>query len=98
MYTLTKVTKTYHNGRRAVAAVRDVSLVIGDGEWLAIQGRTGDGKTTLLQLLGGLDRPTAGIIEFNDCDLAQVRETELTKTRADAIGFIFQAFNLIPIL
>jgi putative ABC transport system ATP-binding protein len=60
MYQLTDVTKLYAKGKRTVPAVRDLSLAIGDGEWLAIQGRTGHGKSTLLNLLGGLDRPTEG--------------------------------------
>ena len=60
MYKLTGVTKTYQKGRATVAALQDVDLDIGDGEWLAIQGPTGHGKTTLLQMLGGLDRPTSG--------------------------------------
>ena len=60
MYTLTGVTKDYRKGRETVHALSGVGLAIGDGEWLAIQGPTGHGKTTLLQLLGGLDRPTAG--------------------------------------
>lgn len=98
MYKLTHVTKNYINGRRTVAAVRDINLEIGDGEWLAIQGRTGHGKSTLLQLLGGLDRPSAGTVEFDGRDLAQLREVQVTKTRADAIGFIFQTFNLVPTL
>jgi putative ABC transport system ATP-binding protein len=72
--------------------------VIEDGEWLAIQGPTGHGKTTLLQMLGGLDRPTSGIVEFDGRDLAQMRESQVTKIRASSIGFIFQTFNLIPTL
>jgi putative ABC transport system ATP-binding protein len=72
--------------------------VIEDGEWLAIQGPTGHGKTTLLQMLGGLDRPTSGIVDFNGQDLAQMRESQVTKVRATSIGFIFQTFNLIPTL
>ncbi len=98
MYTLTNLTKTYYSGRRSVAAVQDVSLEIGDGEWLAVQGRTGHGKTTLLQLLGGLDRPTSGVIELEGRDLATAREAEVTGIRAAAIGFIFETFNLIPTL
>jgi putative ABC transport system ATP-binding protein len=98
MYTLTQVTKTYHNGRREIPAVRDITMDISDGEWLAIQGRTGHGKTTLLQLLGGLDRPTAGIVNLDGHDLAQLREADLTRTRATTIGFIFQTFNLVPTL
>ena len=69
-----------------------------DGEWLAVQGPTGHGKSTLLQILGGLDRPSSGIVEFDGRDLAQLRETEVTKVRAQSIGFVFQTFNLIPTL
>ena len=98
MYQLTGVSKIYQKGRRIVPAVRDLDLTIGDGEWLAVQGRTGHGKTTLLQMLGGLDRPTSGIIEFDGQDLAQLRESQVTKVRANSIGFIFQTFNLIPTL
>jgi putative ABC transport system ATP-binding protein len=75
-----------------------VDLVIEDGEWLAIQGPTGHGKTTLLQMLGGLDRPTSGIIDFDGQDLAQMRESQVTRVRATSIGFIFQTFNLVPTL
>jgi putative ABC transport system ATP-binding protein len=98
MYKLTGVNKIYQKGRRTVPAVRDLDLVIEDGEWLAVQGRTGHGKTTLLQLLGGLDRPTSGIVEFDGQDLAQLRETQVTRVRAASIGFIFQTFNLVPTL
>ena len=98
MYKLTGVTKNYQKGRSTVAALRGVDLVIEDGEWLAVQGPTGHGKTTLLQILGGLDRPSSGIVEFDGRDLAQLRETEVTKVRAQSIGFIFQTFNLIPTL
>jgi putative ABC transport system ATP-binding protein len=98
MYKLTGVTKDYQKGRVTVHALQGVDLVIEDGEWLAIQGPTGHGKTTLLQMLGGLDRPTSGIIEFDGHDLAQMRESQVTKIRASSIGFIFQTFNLIPTL
>jgi putative ABC transport system ATP-binding protein len=98
MYKLTGVTKNYQKGRATVQALQGVDLVIEDGEWLAIQGPTGHGKTTLLQMLGGLDRPTSGIVEFDGHDLAQMRESQVTKVRATSIGFIFQTFNLIPTL
>jgi putative ABC transport system ATP-binding protein len=98
VYKLTGVTKLYQKGRRTVPAVRDVDLVIEDGEWLAVQGRTGHGKSTLLNLLGGLDRPTEGTIEFDGTDMGALRETQLTRLRAESIGFIFQTFNLIPTL
>ena len=98
MYKLSAVTKNYQKGSRQVAALRGVDLVIEDGEWLAVQGRTGHGKTTLLQMLGGLDRPSSGIVEFDGQDLAAMREAQLTTVRARKIGFIFQTFNLVPTL
>jgi putative ABC transport system ATP-binding protein len=98
MYKLTNVTKDYIKGRETVHALRGVNVEIPDGEWLAIQGPTGHGKSTLLQLLGGLDRPTSGDIDLDGRDLARLRETEMTKVRASSIGFIFQTFNLIPTL
>jgi putative ABC transport system ATP-binding protein len=98
MYTLTNVTRLYQKGRETVPAVRDISMEIPDGDWLAIQGRTGHGKTTLLQLLGGLDHPTAGAVELDGHDLSRMRETQLTRMRATSIGFVFQTFNLVPTL
>jgi putative ABC transport system ATP-binding protein len=98
MYKLTNVTKDYPKGRETVHALRGVNVEIPDGEWLAIQGPTGHGKSTLLQILGGLDRPTSGSVDLDGRDLARLRETEMTKVRADSIGFIFQTFNLIPTL
>jgi putative ABC transport system ATP-binding protein len=92
------VTKNYQKGRQTVAALRGVDLVVEDRDWLAIQGPTGHGKSTLLQILGGLDRPTAGIVDFDGQDLATMREVHLTQVRAASIGFVFQTFNLIPTL
>jgi putative ABC transport system ATP-binding protein len=90
MYKLSGVTKNYVKGRETVAALRGVDLVVEDGEWLAIQGPTGHGKSTLLQILGGLDRPSGGIVDFDGRDLAQLREAEVTRVRATSIGFVFQ--------
>src|ERR1700687_4223056 len=98
MYRLTDVTKDYPKGRGVVRALRGVNVVIEDGDWLAIQGPTGHGKSTLLQILGALDRPTAGTVELGGQDLTGLRESQLTKVRATSIGFIFQTFNLIPTL
>jgi putative ABC transport system ATP-binding protein len=98
MYQLTGVTKTYHKGRDTVQALRGVDVTIEDREWLAIQGPTGHGKSTLLQILGGLDRPTSGSAVFDGKDLAALREGQVTQIRATTIGFIFQTFNLIPTL
>ena len=98
MYELTAVCKDYSNGSGRIRAVQDVNVVIPDGEWVAIQGRTGHGKSTLLNLLGGLDRPTSGQLRLDGRDLGRMRETELTRLRASAVGFIFQTFNLVPTL
>jgi putative ABC transport system ATP-binding protein len=98
MYALTGVTKSYRKGRQPVTALAGVDLVIGNGEWLAIQGPTGHGKTTLLQILGGLDKPTSGTVEFGGNNLSAMSEGRVTKVRAAMIGFIFQTFNLIPTL
>jgi putative ABC transport system ATP-binding protein len=98
MYKLTQVTKDYPKGRATVHALRGVNVEIADGEWLSIQGPTGHGKSTLLQLLGGLDRPTSGSLELDGRDLTRLGEGPMTKVRASQIGFIFQTFNLIPTL
>jgi putative ABC transport system ATP-binding protein len=98
MYELHEVVKTYHKGRGTVTALNGVELVIPDGEWLAIQGPTGHGKSTLLHVLGGLDRPTSGTARLGGQDLARLPETRVTEVRARSIGFIFQSFNLIPTL
>ena len=102
MYALRNVTKTYRNRAGEVAALRDVSLDIGDGEWVAIQGPTGGGKSTLLQMLGALERPSAGRIEFGSesapVQFHTLSERRLASVRANQIGFIFQGFNLIPTL
>jgi putative ABC transport system ATP-binding protein len=98
MYRLTDVTKDYPKGRGVVHALRGVSVVIEDGDWLAIQGPTGHGKSTLLQILGALDRPTSGTVKLDGQDLTGLRESQLTRVRATSIGFIFQTFNLIPTL
>src|SRR5689334_22385963 len=98
MYELTGVGKAFTSGSRTIEAVRDVDLVIPDGSWIAVRGRTGHGKSTLLNLLGGLDRPTSGQLLLDGRDLGRMRDAELTRLRATAIGFVFQTFNLVPTL
>src|SRR5205809_8058000 len=98
MYELSGVTKDTKKGRATVHALVGVDLRISGGEWLAIQGPTGHGKSTLLQILGGLDRPTSGTVEFDGVDLARLPEAKVTRERARSIGFVFQTFNLIPTL
>jgi putative ABC transport system ATP-binding protein len=97
-YRLSGVVKTYKKSNGTVLALRGVDLVIQDGEWLAIQGPTGHGKSTLLQILGGLDRPTSGTVELDGADLTRMSETRVTRVRARSVGFVFQTFNLIPTL
>ncbi|MFJ6568129.1 ABC transporter ATP-binding protein [Streptomyces sp. NPDC091292] len=98
MYQLKDVSKQYRRGKETVDALDGVDLTIGDGDRLVIQGPTGGGKSTLLQMLGGLDRPTSGSVELDGVDLGKLPEARLTKVRAESIGFVFQSFNLIPTL
>ncbi|MFI1562689.1 ABC transporter ATP-binding protein [Streptomyces sp. NPDC020490] len=98
MYELRGVTKRYTRGKETVDALDGIDLTIGDGDRLVIQGPTGGGKSTLLQMLGGLDRPTAGEVVLDGVDLAKLSEARLTKVRSENIGFVFQSFNLIPTL
>ncbi len=99
MYTITQLTKTYATkDRGAITALRDVDLAIADGELVSIQGPTGGGKSTLLQMLGGLDRPTSGAVTAFDHDFSTMSDDEMTRIRAQKIGFVFQHFNLIPTL
>ena len=98
MYEIKKLTKQYKGNKGIVHALQGVDVVIPDGDMLAIQGPTGHGKSTLLQLLGGLDRPTGGSLVFDGRDMAKMGEMQLTKLRAENFGYIFQSFNLIPTL
>ena len=98
MYTLENVTKTYRQKEREITALKDVSLTIPTGQLVAIQGPTGGGKSTLLQLLGALDRPTSGRISLGEADLSGMPDAKLGGIRAREIGFVFQGFNLIPTL
>ncbi|MCD7438785.1 ABC transporter ATP-binding protein [Streptomyces lincolnensis] len=98
MYDLRSVTKRYTRGKETVLALDGVDLAIADGDRLVIQGPTGGGKSTLLQMLGGLDKPTEGEVVLDGTDLARLSETRLTGVRSENIGFVFQSFNLIPTL
>ncbi|HXX90620.1 MAG TPA: ABC transporter ATP-binding protein [Acidimicrobiales bacterium] len=97
-YELTDVRRYFTKNRQTIRALDGVDLTIARGEFLAIQGPTGQGKSTLLSILGGLDHPTAGRILFEGRDLATLHEVELAELRATAFGFAFQTFNLIPTL
>jgi putative ABC transport system ATP-binding protein len=90
--------KVYKMGEVYVNALRGVDLTIKKGEFIAIMGPSGSGKTTLLNLLGGLDRPTEGFVEIAGKDISEMKDKELTKLRRHDIGFVFQTFNLLPVL
>ena len=98
MYELSGVTKTYRKGSSRVTAVAGIDLTIPDGQLVAIQGPTGGGKSTLLQLLGALERPDSGAVRLAGDDLAKASDGRLGRVRAETIGFVFQGFNLIPTL
>jgi putative ABC transport system ATP-binding protein len=98
MYELSGVTKRYTRGKDVVHALDGIDLTIADGDRLVVQGPTGGGKSTLLQMLGGLDKPTSGSVTLDGTDLAGLSEARLTKVRSEKIGFVFQSFNLIPTL
>ncbi|MEW2509783.1 ABC transporter ATP-binding protein [Streptomyces sp. NPDC046870] len=98
MYELNNVIKRYIRGKDTVHALDGIDLTIPDGDRLVIQGPTGGGKSTLLQMLGGLDRPTSGEVVLDGTDLAGLSEARLTRVRSESIGFVFQSFNLIPTL
>jgi len=98
MYTLENVSKVYKQKGKTVTALNGVNLEIPTGQMVAIQGPTGGGKSTLLQMLGALDKPTQGYIAFDKRELSKSSGAKLTKFRGDEVGFVFQSFNLIPTL
>ena len=92
------VTKVYALGKTSVEALKGVTMSVAPGEFVALMGPSGSGKSTLLQLLGGLDQPTTGSIVFEGRDISHLSDGEATKLRRERTGYIFQAFNLIPLL
>ncbi|KQQ66318.1 peptide ABC transporter ATP-binding protein [Microbacterium sp. Leaf320] len=98
MYRAQDVTRTYSQKGRTVKALTGIDLTIHPGEFVTIQGPTGGGKSTLLQMLGALDKPSSGSLKLGDIELASASARELSRIRAEEIGFVFQGFNLIPTL
>jgi putative ABC transport system ATP-binding protein len=92
------LTKIYGSGDTAVTALRDIHLTVNGGEFVAVMGPSGCGKSTLLHLLGGLDRPTSGAVFIGGENLAALDDNHLAALRRRKIGFVFQFFNLIPVL
>ena len=90
--------KVYKTGKLEVIALRGLDATFGGGKVTWIRGPSGCGKTTLLNLIGGLDRPTAGSIELDGQNVAQMTDADLVKFRRDKVGFVFQFFNLVPVL
>lgn len=90
--------KTYQLGQTTVHALRDASLEIQQGEFVALVGPSGSGKSTMLQLMGALDQPSSGEVLVDNQPVNKMADHELAKIRRDRIGFIFQSFNLIPVL
>jgi len=95
---LKDLTKDYGEGEVVTRALRGVDLTLDPGDFTAMAGPSGSGKSTLLNIIGGLDRPTSGRVEVEGRDVGILSRTELSRLRRDRIGFIFQAYNLIPVL
>ena len=96
LYTLKRVCKRFKMTGGYVEVLRDLNLTVEKGKWLALVGRSGTGKTTLLQLLGGLDKPTSGSIILDDQEIGRLSSSKLTELRRKRIGFIFQSYHLFP--
>src|SRR5437868_10288330 len=96
MIEITDITKTYSNGDIVFTALSGVSFTINDGEFVAIMGPSGSGKSTLMHTLGALDSPTSGTYFLDGRDVSTLSDDELADIRRDKIGFVFQAFNLLP--
>jgi putative ABC transport system ATP-binding protein len=95
---VSSVTKTYHRDSLEIPVLHNISLSIKEGEFIALMGPSGSGKTTLLNLISGIDRPSSGSISIGDIDIAKLGESALAKWRSANIGFVFQFYNLIPVL
>jgi putative ABC transport system ATP-binding protein len=96
--TISEVSKSYQRDTITVPVLNNISLTVQAGEFLALMGPSGSGKTTLLNIIAGIDRPTKGSVLVHDVDITTLNETELAQWRAQHIGFIFQFYNLIPVL
>jgi putative ABC transport system ATP-binding protein len=92
------VSRIYQKGKEKVEVLHELDLEIPEGDFVAIMGPSGSGKTTLLNLLGGLDKPTAGTVSVGGAELSSMSNSQLSKWRSNHVGFIFQFYNLLPVL
>jgi putative ABC transport system ATP-binding protein len=92
------LSKDYHRGEQAIPVLSGIDLDIGEGDFLALMGPSGSGKSTLLNLIAGIDRPSSGVLRVGGLDIAALTEAELSAWRAANVGFVFQFYNLIPVL
>ena len=95
---LENVSRIYQKGKETVEVLHELNLEIPNGDFIAIMGPSGSGKTTLLNLLGGLDKPTAGTVTVGDAELSSMSNSQLSRWRSSHVGFIFQFYNLLPVL
>lgn len=93
-----KITKEYHRGDHAIRPLHDLDLEIAEGRFLALMGPSGSGKTTLLNLIAGIDSPTSGELVIAGQNIADMSRSQLAGWRADTIGYVFQLYNLVPVL
>ena len=95
---LERVSKSYKKGRDRVDVLNDISFQVSAGDFVALMGPSGSGKTTMLNLIGGLDRPTSGTVIVNELELNRLSSGKLARWRSESIGFVFQFYNLLPVL
>jgi putative ABC transport system ATP-binding protein len=98
LITIDHVTKIYRRGVEEIVVLQDLALRVPEGEYLALMGPSGSGKTTLLNLIAGIDAPTRGQIVVGGVDIARLSQSQLARWRGESVGFIFQLYNLIPVL
>jgi putative ABC transport system ATP-binding protein len=98
MITVNNVSKSYHRDKIEIPVLTDITIRVPEAEFLALMGPSGSGKTTLLNMIAGIDRPDTGNITVGDTEITSLSETDLAKWRSNHVGFIFQFYNLLPVL